>query len=41
MSDSISFLNKKINRPTNNMNENLNIYQNMNPNQILRDQGKI
>ena len=36
MSDSIQFLNKKLNRPTSNMNENLNMYQ-YNPNMNFRE----
>lgn len=40
MSDSIQFLNKKVNRPTNNPNDNVNIYQ-YNPNMNFRETGKF
>jgi len=40
MSESAAFLNKKTNRPANNMSENLNLYQ-FNPNQMYRESGKI
>ena len=40
MSDSIQFLNKKVNRPTNNLNDNMNMYQ-YNPNMNFRDTGKL
>jgi len=36
MSDSIQFLNKKLNRPTSNLNDNINMYQ-YNPNMNLRE----
>lgn len=40
MSDSIQFLNKKVNRPTSNMNDNLNMYQ-YNQNMNFREAGKL
>lgn len=36
MSESIQFLNKKVNRPTSNMNDNINMYQ-YNPNMNFRE----
>jgi hypothetical protein len=40
MSDSIQYLNKKVNRPANNLNDNMNMYQ-YNPNMNFIDTGKL